>query len=264
MLSSRGHDLELMSKLPNNDIKQAAAGKIYLSSDGSYVVRDLKEEVQQGSLKGSNIDLSDLGKRLNDQALKNRILEITSKAGYTRARYDTACFWRCNKDHTFYGGVLYTKQRAENALASGTDEYEYILVTLTDEQLGKLDRSNIRNENKSLEQFNPFSPKVIKYKQQIEIFKTQKFIFAQGLGSSLEDSKKPAEQKNKSPLKTILAKNSIFDRNVVKELFSFLEPADPFKRVHDIVPKAMIISLPPEIELSSHQIEMLKKLNRNS
>ncbi len=80
------YDLELMSNLPNKDMKKAISGKIYVSSDTrTYVVRD-SNGVQEGSLpeeKDSGIDLSNLSIRLNDLKLKNLILAVTSKAGHT-------------------------------------------------------------------------------------------------------------------------------------------------------------------------------------
>ncbi len=78
-----GYGLKLMSKLPNNDPKQAKNGTIYLSDDGTYIVRDPKGIVQTGSLDGSGINLKDLSKHINEQELKKHILEITSKAGHT-------------------------------------------------------------------------------------------------------------------------------------------------------------------------------------
>lgn len=82
---AKGYDLELMSKLPNNDKNQAEAGKIYLSTDGTYVVKDLKGIVQIGSLKDSDIDLGSLPNFLADKTLKKRILEVISKAGHIQS-----------------------------------------------------------------------------------------------------------------------------------------------------------------------------------
>ena len=78
-----GYDLVLMSSLPDEDQSKAETGKIYLSLDGTYVVRDLKGTSQKGSLTGSDIDLNNLHNRLNDVSLKNAILLVTSKAGHT-------------------------------------------------------------------------------------------------------------------------------------------------------------------------------------
>jgi hypothetical protein len=81
-----GYDLELMSNLPGNDQKQARIGKIYLSPNyDSYLVRDPQGEIQTGSLKDIDINLSDLSNPLGDKTLKDKILEVTSKAGHTHA-----------------------------------------------------------------------------------------------------------------------------------------------------------------------------------
>jgi len=80
---SQGYDLVLMSSLPSNDIKQAETDKIYLSEDGTYVVRDPKGAVQTGKIDTNSIQLDNLEKRLNEDELKFAILKVTSKAGHT-------------------------------------------------------------------------------------------------------------------------------------------------------------------------------------
>lgn len=77
------YNLALMSELPENNLELAKEGKIYLSDNDKYVVRDPKGEVQQGTLElDDKIDLSDLA---NNLMLKSKILKITSKAGHTHA-----------------------------------------------------------------------------------------------------------------------------------------------------------------------------------
>lgn len=73
------YDLALML----DDKNQAQIGKIYLSEEGTYVVRDPRGILQTGSLKKANVDLSNLCNRLNDGELKKRILAVTSEVGYT-------------------------------------------------------------------------------------------------------------------------------------------------------------------------------------
>lgn len=106
----------------------------------------------------------------------------------------------------------------------------YQAVTLADEQLKLImdEKSQKIKENLSLDNFNPFSPKVIEYKKEMERFTAQKEMFSRGL--FLGDSKEHDGQKNASPLKSALAKNTLFDSSVIKlELFSLLEPVNPFK-----------------------------------
>lgn len=74
------YDLELMSSLKNNN--NAASGKIYLSNDGKYVVRDSKGKVQEGSFD-RNLIKDELVDSLKDKQFVRNILEITSKAGHT-------------------------------------------------------------------------------------------------------------------------------------------------------------------------------------
>lgn len=80
-----GYDLELMSKLPDRNENLAEIGKIYLSPNSNYVVRGLNGTVQKGKLSPIHgfIDLSNLSQRLNDEALKERILKQTSRAAHT-------------------------------------------------------------------------------------------------------------------------------------------------------------------------------------
>jgi hypothetical protein len=81
-----GYDLKLMQTLPNNNKYKALDGKIYLSSNGKYVVRNPKGLVKAGFLKNSSIDFSDLPNCLDDPLLKKHIVEITSEVGHTRCR----------------------------------------------------------------------------------------------------------------------------------------------------------------------------------
>jgi hypothetical protein len=137
---------------------------------------------------------------------------------------------KSNNDYS-HNPVLRTEANANVIISRDKDsEFIYQTVTLTDEQL-KLIRDEKLQQIKGimfLDNFNPFSPKVIEYKKEMEQFVTQKEIFAQGL--FLEDSKKPNGQKNISPLKSALAQHTLFHSAVIKqELFSFLEPTNPFK-----------------------------------
>jgi hypothetical protein len=147
---------------------------------------------------------------------------------------NTLVFWK-NKnkpDHTDCTGVLMPAGYADEFVRENNILDEccmYTTVTLTDEQLQLItdNQSQEIKENISLESFNPFSPKVRSYKNQMALFKSQKEAFAYG---ALPDSKNPAGQKNNSPLKSSLFQNTLFDRDVIREkLFSFLEPANPFK-----------------------------------
>ncbi|OGV28801.1 MAG: hypothetical protein A3E88_06055 [Legionellales bacterium RIFCSPHIGHO2_12_FULL_35_11] len=80
---SHGYDLDLMSSLPNGDPNQAKQGKIYLSGNGVYVVRDVAGIVHRGQLEFA-INLEQLEQKINEPAFKAVILEKTSRAvGYT-------------------------------------------------------------------------------------------------------------------------------------------------------------------------------------
>ncbi|PWY56575.1 hypothetical protein DGG96_05475 [Legionella qingyii] len=85
--TSQIYELALMSELPDNDSKLALAGKIYLSDNGDYIVRDQNGTVRRGRLDAT-IDLSNLADRLNDLALKNSILDCTSKTGHTSLEFN--------------------------------------------------------------------------------------------------------------------------------------------------------------------------------
>ena len=153
------------------------------------------------------------------------------------SRKNTIIVWK-HKDKdgdNSYGHQLILRTEEEaNKIASicnnGHKFAVYQTVTLSDEQLKLVmdEKSKTIKENISLDQFNPFSPMFIKHKKELELFKSQKEIFAQGL--FLGNSKKPGGQKNLSPLKSALAQNKLFHSAVIeRELFSFLEPVDPFK-----------------------------------
>lgn len=76
------YSLDLLSNLPNSNIKYAEFGKIYLSpKDNTYFILDTDNRPQKGSLEG--INLKTLSDPLEDKNLKKRILKITEKAGYT-------------------------------------------------------------------------------------------------------------------------------------------------------------------------------------
>lgn len=83
---SHGYDLELMSSLPENDKNKAVVGKIYLSNNGKYIVRDLKGIVHEGSFDLNYINGS-LADKLKDKILLSYILEITSTARHILNRF---------------------------------------------------------------------------------------------------------------------------------------------------------------------------------
>jgi hypothetical protein len=85
------YDLALMSSLPEQDKNRAEKGKIYLSDDGKYVVRNPQGVVQEGQLDTRVIDVSNLAERLNEPKLKSSVLEITSKQGHTQEWIDFIC-----------------------------------------------------------------------------------------------------------------------------------------------------------------------------
>ena len=121
----------------------------------------------------------------------------------TTSRKNTFVVWKdkdkdiSNQDYHYgHDPVLRTEEEANKLAFSCNDGHKFAIyqtVTLSNEQL-----QGIEENTSSLEQFNPFSPKVIKYKQEIESFKTQKEIFSQGL--FLGNSKKTGGEKNESPL----------------------------------------------------------------
>ena len=144
------------------------------------------------------------------------------------SRRNTLVFWQHKTDGNNFGGGTYLssiKEADQFEVANNrTDPYcRFKSVTLTDEEVAQVadEKSQINNET-LLKKFNPFSPEGIAYKKEKELFKAQKTTFS--LGLFLEDSKKQNGQKNKSPLKSALAQNSLFDANAIKEIFSFLAP----------------------------------------
>lgn len=78
------YTLELMTSLPSNKESNARLGKIYVSPNGDYVVRDLKGDVRKGSLNDAKVDLTNLQNRLQDKNLMLDILQVTSKASLTK------------------------------------------------------------------------------------------------------------------------------------------------------------------------------------
>lgn len=79
------YNLELISPELMEDRKKAKDGIIYLSEDGTYIVRDPHGNVQTGKV---SVDLRNLPNRLNDSELKKTILAITSEKGHTKDKYD--------------------------------------------------------------------------------------------------------------------------------------------------------------------------------
>ncbi len=79
----KGYDLVLMSSLPKKDKEQAVKGTVYLSGDGTFVLRDLEGKVQTGKIDTKSIPMDDLENKLNEKEFKSAILEVISKAGHT-------------------------------------------------------------------------------------------------------------------------------------------------------------------------------------
>lgn len=87
--SFEGYELELMSSLPQNDINNAARGKIYLSNDGKYIVRDIKGIAQAGCFENKFND--NLVDHLKDEDFVRQMLETTSRDGHTFDRVTNRC-----------------------------------------------------------------------------------------------------------------------------------------------------------------------------
>jgi len=81
ILVSSSYDLALISSLPggSDNKRYVETGKIYLSSEGMYMVRDAHGEVKDGQLNTQEIDLSQLRNKLKDPKLIASILKIISK-----------------------------------------------------------------------------------------------------------------------------------------------------------------------------------------
>jgi hypothetical protein len=149
-------------------------------------------------------------------------------------RKNAVVFWKSKITKSCGGGLrlLSIEDAAKEAsFFNKTDPYNiYIAMPLTDKQLQLITDKQSRTikKEKSLDQFNPFSPKIRRYEKEKKLFKIQKELFAQGL--YLKDSHKVEGQKNQSLLKLALAQNETFDAALIKqELFSFLEPVHPFE-----------------------------------
>jgi predicted acylesterase/phospholipase RssA len=82
---AKAYDLVLMSTLPDNKPEQAEVGKLYLSADGSYIVREPQGIIRRGALAGSGVDTNNLENKITDPAFRKSILNITSKKGHTQA-----------------------------------------------------------------------------------------------------------------------------------------------------------------------------------
>ncbi len=150
------------------------------------------------------------------------------------SRRNTLVFWQ-HKTNGFFGGGSHLSSIEEaNEFArfnNNTDPFcRFRPVTLTDDELKQIadEKSQIKKDV-SLEKFNPFSPKAIAYKKEMESFAKSKATVA--LGLFLNDDKNHNGQKNQSPLKTVFAGNYLFDSHSVKEIFTFLEPEDPFQSI---------------------------------
>ena len=71
-----GWDFCLMpDSADNNPVK----GKVYLSQNGDYVVRDNNGQVQQGVLDKTNINIRNLSLKLNDWDFKRKVLSMISE-----------------------------------------------------------------------------------------------------------------------------------------------------------------------------------------
>lgn len=81
------YNLDWISSLPGKDKNKAEEGKIYLSNDGTYIVRDPKGEIKEGKFESDMINKNYNSKdQLNDESLIRHILTITEKAKHTDSR----------------------------------------------------------------------------------------------------------------------------------------------------------------------------------
>lgn len=79
-----GYKLELMSSLPSNDRNQAEDGKIYLSSEGRYLVRSRQGNIQEGGFDTALMKAANFADNLRDDQFLRDIMEITSRARHTQ------------------------------------------------------------------------------------------------------------------------------------------------------------------------------------
>lgn len=151
-----GYDLELMSQLPDNDINNAQPGKIYLSEHGNYAVLDSKGKVQKGSLSDSSLDLKNLANRLNDEMLKKKILEITSKAGHTPPDYKTEAMKKADKICTDFFKMMMVRlermkktsplaQLAQQTRSLLSEEHKVLILKAADEKAKNMAKEYIQN-----------------------------------------------------------------------------------------------------------------------
>jgi hypothetical protein len=106
--------------------------------------------------------------------------------------------------------------------------YSYKAVALIDEQLQLItDEKSEKAKEIMLTLFNPFLTKAIKYKKEEELGEIQKVMFLRGL--DLKNSDRSVGQENASPLKSVLAQNTLFHLPVIREIFSYLGPTNPSK-----------------------------------
>ncbi|OGO94350.1 MAG: hypothetical protein A3F10_00190 [Coxiella sp. RIFCSPHIGHO2_12_FULL_42_15] len=82
-LPSVKYELALLSSLSNGDKEQVEEGKIYLSDNGKYMVRDASGVVQEGLFDMRLLEGGSLANKLNDKNFKDKILITTFNAGHT-------------------------------------------------------------------------------------------------------------------------------------------------------------------------------------
>ncbi len=152
-----GYDLVLMSSLPENDKNKAEKGKIYLSVDGEYVVRDPKGQIREGNFDKKLIKNGDLAAKLKDEQFVKHILEITSKAGYTPltdkksdeyAKHTDVIgsIFRANVDNKLSDIKLFKDADWKKLL---TEEYPGYLKNLTHKGTYLCDKDNHLREDKN-------------------------------------------------------------------------------------------------------------------
>ncbi|HSW70770.1 MAG TPA: hypothetical protein VLH77_02195, partial [Gammaproteobacteria bacterium] len=84
-LIKSGYNLELMPDKIRDFPVLAEDGKVYISDDGTYYVRDSQSVLRKGSLSNSGIDLRNLSLQLlmdMDKVLKKRILKVIKNEGH--------------------------------------------------------------------------------------------------------------------------------------------------------------------------------------
>ena len=97
-----GYDFALKTQSLVDNPNNAQSGKIYIANDGSYCVRDPNGIVRQGTLTPEiPAPIADLANKLNDDAFKAEVLDITAARGHT---LNGACASE-NDRKTFYSNI---------------------------------------------------------------------------------------------------------------------------------------------------------------